>query len=128
VETHNTNAPVPFVVLFHQIESGNHFDLMIDAGDALATWRLDVPPEMAMERAVACERIADHRRAYLDYEGPVSGNRGHVSRHDRGLCRIDSTDDERWLIWFDGARLRGTMAMSRTSAEASHWSFSRVDT
>jgi hypothetical protein len=30
------------------------------------------------------ERLADHRLAYLDYEGPVSGDRGIVRRLDTG--------------------------------------------
>lgn len=30
------------------------------------------------------ERIGDHRLAYLDYTGPVSGGRGQVTRWDAG--------------------------------------------
>jgi len=33
---------------------------------------------------VVVTRLADHRLEYLDYQGPVSGNRGHVSRVDAG--------------------------------------------
>ena len=51
-----------------------HWDLLLDAGDALRTWRLLSPP--ACLQWIAAEQLPDHRRLYLDYEGPVSGNRG----------------------------------------------------
>jgi hypothetical protein len=33
-------------------------------------------------------RQPDHRRMYLDYQGPISGDRGEVARIASGLCRI----------------------------------------
>src|SRR5262245_61559573 len=61
-----------------------HWDLMLEEGETLATWRLSALP--GRERLVIpAERIGAHRLAYLDYEGPLSGNRGRVNRWDVGV-------------------------------------------
>ena len=51
---------------------------MLEVGPVLWTWRLDAIPD----RCASCQaiRIADHRPIYLDYEGPISGDRGEVRR------------------------------------------------
>jgi hypothetical protein len=70
-----------FVVLDHD-HPWPHFDLMLEAGPVLWTWRLECPLEAGTEQSA--ERIQDHRLHYLEYEGPVSGNRGRVFRRDEG--------------------------------------------
>jgi hypothetical protein len=87
-----------FVVLWHQIdrehtfERASHFDLMIEWGDSLRTWAVDRWPLTPGETCTASP-LANHRLAYLNYEGPVSGNRGLVSRVATGSFRIiDETD------------------------------------
>ena len=35
------------------------------------------------------EVLPDHRLAYLDYEGPISGDRGSVTRWDRGTYDVE---------------------------------------
>jgi hypothetical protein len=55
-----------------------HWDLMLDVGESLRSWRLGAIPEPGV--TTTCVSTPDHRRAYLDYEGPVSGNRGSVKR------------------------------------------------
>ncbi|MCR9201304.1 MAG: hypothetical protein NXI04_21895 [Planctomycetaceae bacterium] len=55
-----------------------HWDLLLDNGQTLTTWRLKQRP--CSDEWIAAERLPDHRRIYLDYEGPVSGGRGAVSR------------------------------------------------
>ena len=76
-----------FVVLFHRLPPSagraSHWDWMIEEGDALATWALVQWPD---GRGVPARRLADHRRHYLTYEGPVSGNRGTVRRVLAGLA------------------------------------------
>jgi len=63
-----------------------HYDFMIEWGSVLRTWRLGcIPSESA---SIPAEPLPDHRTAYLDYEGPVSGDRGTVSRIDRGEFEI----------------------------------------
>src|SRR5262249_60311740 len=70
-----------FVVLIHN-HPALHWDLMLEKQAALRTWRLARPPDAA--GSIHAEELPDHRQAYLDYEGPVSGDRGAVRRLARG--------------------------------------------
>jgi hypothetical protein len=42
--------------------------------------------------------LANHRRAYLEYEGEISGNRGRVSRIEEGTYQISHLPDGAKLI------------------------------
>lgn len=82
--------PLPTVALRHDLPDGSrHVDWMLARSDdpaaGLITFRMDAPPD-ELPRGVAAEalRIADHRSAYLAYEGPVPGGRGTVRRIGRG--------------------------------------------
>ncbi|MFH1418667.1 MAG: DNA polymerase ligase N-terminal domain-containing protein [Planctomycetota bacterium] len=121
--TEHKEAPdtVRFVVLEHTDGEGLHFDLMIETGSRLATWKSGQPPEEALGRALSCARIADHRMAYLDYEGPVSGDRGHVRRRDAGVCIIEHRTPNSWHIRFEGQRLAGRFVLSRSGDEEEAW-------
>ena len=70
-----------FVILSHD-HPFPHWDLMLEVGSVLRTWRLREIPRPG--QAVLAESLGDHRIAYLDYEGPVSGGRGRVVRWDAG--------------------------------------------
>lgn len=100
-----------FVLLEHRGFGDTHWDLMIALLDGpLATWRLAKDPTLSLP--VAAERIGNHRRHYLDYEGPVSGDRGVVRRVDRGPCRIVAADVERWLVELSGTQLAGRFELA----------------
>jgi hypothetical protein len=121
-----------FVVLHHQMPPGGsratHWDLMLEPeGDAarerrLATWALDREPQLGA--TIAATRLADHRAAYLEYEGEVSGNRGHVTRWDAGDYVAAATADEQLALQISGAKLRGKVTLTRIAHEA--WTFSWV--
>lgn len=110
-----------FVVLTHQDAQGIHYDLMIDLGEALATWKLAESPEHALAAPLSCQRIADHRRQYLDYEGPISGDRGHVHRHDLGTCAIHAREPDRWQVTFQGQRLTGRFDLLESGQDDGLW-------
>ncbi|MBN8599289.1 MAG: hypothetical protein J0L78_16575 [Planctomycetes bacterium] len=60
-----------------------HLDWMIERSDAAAgliSFRVDVGVDLSKAGGFAAERIGDHRRDYLTYEGAVSGGRGEVER------------------------------------------------
>src|SRR5687767_7893471 len=78
-----------FVVLHHTGVPMPHFDLMFETGPGgpLATWR---SADWPVNSPAVVERLADHRRKYLDYEGPVSGDRGRVSRVIEGRFRFEA--------------------------------------
>src|SRR5262245_30386573 len=95
-----TNLMPRFVILEHD-HPALHWDLMLEVGDVLWTWRLAVAPEVA-SRSIAAERIGDHRRSYLDYEGPVSGGRGTVKPWDRGSYETEVSEPARLRLSWRG--------------------------
>lgn len=78
-----------YVVLHHAGFGDPHYDLMFESapGSLLMTWRATDWPLAAGD---VLTRIGDHRRDYLEYEGPVSNNRGHVQRVQSGTCQVTS--------------------------------------
>lgn len=100
-----------FVVLEHDSPRGRHWDLMLENGQVLATWALAEPPDAG--HAIAAQPLPDHRPAYLDYEGPISGNRGHVTRWDRGEYEIlaGGFGQEELHATFHGEKLRGAFSV-----------------
>jgi hypothetical protein len=95
-----SNPPLRYVVLHHTGIDVPHFDLMVErsAGSPLATWRCaHWPPQ----EGDSLEPLAEHRREYLDYEGPVSGNRGEVRRVERGRCELTSSQTSGFRVLFE---------------------------
>ena len=96
-----------FVILEHD-HPVLHWDLMLETGDMLKTWRLPAPPPV--DGALA-EPIGDHRRMYLDYEGPVSGNRGMVKRWDAGEYEMRIQTEASWTVRLNGGRWHGDLTL-----------------
>ena len=108
-----------FVILRHEMpagcERGTHFDLMFEAAGMLRTWAL---PELPAEgKATPAEALPDHRLAYLEYEGPVSGNRGTVTRVDEGEYEVLAESAELFQVRLAGKGLVGSLEL-RQSADA----------
>ena len=114
-----------FAVLHHESSLGSHFDLLLETGGVLRTWALPGPPEPGIE--IACRALPDHRLAYLDYEGPVSGRRGTVTRWDQGTYRLLRESDLQWEIELDGTRLSSRAVLSRSSGDSRDWRFLLTD-
>jgi hypothetical protein len=117
----NAGEGVGFVVLQHADSEGLHFDLMIDMGPSLATWKCPQPPDQTAGSGLNCLRLKDHRRLYLDYEGPISDGRGSVQRYDQGVCMIHERAPRRWEVTFAGQRLVGRFALLASSGEGDEW-------
>jgi hypothetical protein len=115
-----------FVMLEHSGHGPLHWDLMLEQGETLATWRLAARPDVGLGETIYAERLADHRLAYLDYEGPVSGGRGEVRRIDRGSWRPIETEATHWQVEFDGQVLSGGYELRRGGADSRVWSFRRL--
>src|SRR5580700_7757806 len=98
-----------YVILRHEMPAGrerlSHWDFMLEADGALRTWALPAPPDTA--GPIEAEALADHRLAYLEIEGPVSGGRGSVTRWDEGVYRLIEQTALRWEVELNGKRLRG---------------------
>lgn len=88
-----------------------HWDFMVEAGAVLRAWRLARPP--APGACIEAEALGDHRRAYLDYEGPVSGNRGRVLRWDHGDFALVEETENRLVLDLNGGRWSGRVVMER---------------
>jgi hypothetical protein len=96
---------------------------MLERGGVLRTWAIaDAPADGVTCRA---EPLADHRLAYLEYEGPVSRNRGVVSRFDAGHYELLHEDDDSLELTLSGARLVARVVLTRIAGEEFHfWSVS----
>ncbi|MCA8982761.1 MAG: DNA polymerase ligase N-terminal domain-containing protein [Planctomycetaceae bacterium] len=132
-----------------------HWDLFLEtAGERVPTWRLPCPPgglEVPPKQIPAplgtgscttttqvqpgrgevpfrmpVERIADHRRLYLDYEGPVSANRGIVRIWDTGLYIPLVCEENYWEVRLEGSRVRGFVALSRQETAEKEWIFTMM--
>ena len=105
----NPNQPLRFTVLHHDGIPEPHYDLLLElpGQDPLATWQIRISPEEWGHPGVllSAQRIADHRRLYLDYEGPISGHRGHVRRVATGTYTLLDQSADQWRI-----RLSGTVS------------------
>ena len=118
-----------FVVLIHQTPPeyprGDHWDFMLEAEGSLRTWALEVAPEPGIE--IAAQELADHRLDYLEYEGPISGDRGSVSRWDAGAYEMIADDSAptqacHWRVRLHGQRLQGVALFTRLDGH--RWTFS----
>ena len=99
-----------FVVSEHIVREGDvHWDLMVEDGPALVTFQLVARP--AGPGLVLGRRLPDHRLAYLEYEGPVSNDRGAVAIRERGRA-VDlrgGPREPRWSARVAGDRLLGVL-------------------
>jgi hypothetical protein len=94
---------------------------MLETGDRLRTWSLPAEPHPGA--TLAATSLPDHRLAYLDYEGPLSGNRGIVRRWDTGSFEIIRDTGSELAIRLTGQRLLGTVRIAQTHLKGPDWRF-----
>lgn len=111
-----------FVILEHDWPFV-HWDFLLESDSVLRAWRLLEPVQR--DRWIAAQPLPDHRLIYLDYEGPVSGDRGDVHRIASGTFTAEAGSDAAAL------RLRlsesdvATQAMLQVHPDGrSEWRFS----
>lgn len=74
------------VILIHTLPNEpSHFDWLIDQPEInsehrLLSFRCQYRPDTPSSSTQLVKHLPDHRSAYLNYEGPVSNNRGSVHR------------------------------------------------
>jgi hypothetical protein len=87
-----------WVLLHHELPSPSpdgswHYDWLLEDAShpegGLITFRTRVRPDVDGIQVFDAQRLADHRRVYLTYEGEVSGGRGRVRRVAEGTCQIE---------------------------------------
>ena len=82
-------------------------------------WAISQPPDTPGD--IEALALPDHRLAYLDYEGPVSRNRGAVTRYDRGEFAFLEETAERIQISLRGDKLRGILTLLRDGELPEFW-------
>ena len=50
---------------------------------------------------------------YLDYEGPISGGRGTVTRWDQGTYSVELWTDDEIIVELAGGKLAGRVELRR---------------
>jgi hypothetical protein len=95
---------------------------MLEQGEVLRTWALAEEPSATGE--IPAQALGDHRLAYLEYEGPVSGNRGIVSRWDCGHYECQSETADEIVVRLHGKKLNGIARLQRQPNEPQMWLFS----
>jgi hypothetical protein len=112
-----------FVVLRHELPPnaprGSHYDLMLEQEGVLRTWACEQLP--AAGEPTAAERLADHRLAYLEFEGPVSGDRGSVTRVAAGTYELLAEDDTLVRVRLSGDSIRGMLTIEQMPGEPQRW-------
>ena len=110
-----------FVVLEHD-HPFLHWDLMLEVGTALRTWRLHAPPDTTTP--ITAETLADHRLSYLEYAGPVGGGRGSVKKWDGGEFEMLRQTVDRIEVDLHGETLSGLAVLWVN--HAGQWTFQRT--
>jgi hypothetical protein len=82
---------------------------MLEAAGVLQTWRLPTVPVAGA--LLMATRISDHRLVYLDYEGPVSGNRGRVMHWDAGEFEWLQQSESVLVVRLRGTRFEGLLRL-----------------
>jgi DNA polymerase Ligase (LigD) len=112
-----------FVLLEHRWD-GVHWDFMLEHGEVLRTWAIDVP--VVAGEDLPARALPDHRRLYLDYEGEVARDRGTVRRLDAGPYRPLVWTDDLVRVRLQGSQLVGEVGLRQVGAKsvgASSWIF-----
>ncbi|HEX2973251.1 MAG TPA: hypothetical protein VHP11_13030 [Tepidisphaeraceae bacterium] len=93
-----------YAVLRHEGIPEPHYDLLFEttAGSVLAAWRA---PGWPVGEDGVVTPLPDHRRVYLEYEGPVSGNRGTVRRVAEGHHRVQKSTPGMLVVQLENGRV-----------------------
>ena len=115
-----------FVILRHKTPADYqrpaHFDLMLEHEGALWTWALEKLPTSG--ETVSAERLPDHRLAYLDYEGGITGGRGQVSRVEAGDFEWIDQTPAALEVRLLGTGISGVLRLAADGEDARRWNIS----
>ena len=92
---------------------------MLEHHRALLTWQLPSPDLCTLP--LQARRIANHRLAYLEYEGPLTGDRGAVTRVEAGRVTIRDLNDTLCAFDLSGGRFEGAFRLELADASEGHW-------
>jgi hypothetical protein len=102
---------MPRFVLLEHTWNGVHWDFMLEVGEVLRTWAIDAA--IVSGQNLTARALSDHRKVYLDYEGPISGDRGSVRRVDAGTFRVLIWEQDHVRVEVSGSQLVGEVDLRR---------------
>ena len=114
-----------FVVQEHTTPRGVHWDLMLQSGEILLTFRLNRPPEKSLEQALNAERIKDHPLKFLTYQGSVNQGRGRVKPTESGTYTVEHQSNSQIDLSLNGQILQGDFLL--THVRDSQWLFRKIE-
>jgi len=91
-----------FVLLLHEGCGTAHYDLFLEmpGREKLMAWH--VSQWGGDDKKLAAERIGDHRKAYMKYEGEISGGRGTVKRVAEGMAKVLEMSEKEMRVRLEG--------------------------
>ncbi len=110
-----------FVIQEHTKPDDLHWDLMLECGDILQTYRLGNPPEEILISPATAEKISDHPITFLTYEGPVNDGKGNVKIADFGTYQETESTKSSIKLGLDGKILTGNFLLSHINKNL--WQF-----
>jgi hypothetical protein len=122
-ETFNSVAK-SFVIQEHTRGNEVHWDLMLELGDVLRTWRLDKAPGQIGTEPAAATRSFDHNLRFLTYQGPVNEGLGRVRIADEGKFEVLEESESQMHIDFRGNVLLGRFVLKNIQHD--EWRFFRT--
>ena len=102
--SHHTGAP----------DGMNHYDLFLERGGALRSWRLS---RVDFAEKTMAEEVSDHDLKYLAYEGKLSGGKGSVAIAETGQYLEDSWSPRAIQVALAGRKFKGRIWLTRIEAE-----------
>jgi len=94
---HLPSSSLRYAILWHTDIEEPHYDLMFETtpGSALSTWRSPIWP---ITSTTPLQKLRDHRRAFLNFHGSLTGDRGSVIQIATGDCEIQIDEKSGWTI------------------------------
>lgn len=122
-----------FVILRHELSASSqlaaralapsgqavHWDLMFEDQGSLLTWALDQEPRL--DSSTPAVRLPDHRDHYLDYEGPISEDRGTVHRWDAGEYEFQCRTEDELIATVAGTKIRAQVTLRSAQPDHYRW-------
>lgn len=114
------SATQRFCILLHDHPYW-HWDFLLEQGEHALCWRLLRQP--CCDEPIAAEQLPPHRLLYLDYEGPVSHDRGTVQRIASGTFQVIATQPV-FVIQLTGLSWAHRAALDVDGSDRVFWRFS----
>jgi hypothetical protein len=119
-QVNDTRMRRRFVILRHD-SPFLHWDLLLEEEESALCWRLLREP--CCDEPIAAEVLPPHRLLYLDYEGPLTDDRGSVQRVLAGTCEVVENTAELMVVRFFENSMLSSGSLMRLPDERHFWTF-----